>query len=349
MKECGRRWGKRPQNDFLVMQNLIDPHQRVINYLRISITDRCNLRCRYCMPKEGVSKFGRSEILHYEEILLLSALAVKKGITKIRLTGGEPLVRREVVKLIQHLSQLKGIQDLSLTTNGILLEAFAPALIESGLRRINISMDSLKPEKYREITRGGDLSRVWAGIKKAQQVKISPIKINVVAIAGFNDMEILDFARLTIDNPFQIRFIEFMPIGSSIEWKLQNYITSDAIKQRIESFQPLIPVENNKNGANGPARLFKFFGALGEIGFISPISDHFCNSCNRLRITADGKLKTCLFSDAETDLKPFLRPHRREKELEKKIDEAISAKPLRHDPLEGVMKRCQRPMVKIGG
>jgi cyclic pyranopterin phosphate synthase len=331
------------------MKALLDFHNRRINYLRISITDRCNLRCHYCMPKEGVSQFGHSEILRYEEILRLAALAVQKGITKIRITGGEPLVRKDAVQLIQQLSQLKGVQDLSLTTNAILLEEFAPALFQAGLKRVNISMDSLSPEKYREITRGGDLSRVWAGVEAARRAGLSPIKINVVAITGFNDGEILEFARLTMQDPFQVRFIEFMPIGVSSEWSPERYLSSREIKRRIESVYPLIPLNGGVNDHGGPARLFKFPGARGEIGFISPISDHFCNSCNRLRLTPDGKLKTCLFSEEEMDLKQLLRSGCSDEELGRKLDEAISTKPLRHGAIGGLMKRCHRPMVKIGG
>jgi cyclic pyranopterin phosphate synthase len=331
------------------MKALLDFHNRRINYLRISITDRCNLRCHYCMPKEGVSQFGHSEILRYEEILRLAALAVQKGITKIRITGGEPLVRKDAVQLIQQLSQLKGVQDLSLTTNAILLEEFAPALFQAGLKRVNISMDSLSPEKYREITRGGDLSRVWAGVEAARRAGLSPIKINVVAITGFNDAEVLEFARLTMQDPFQVRFIEFMPIGVSSEWSPERYLSSREIKRRIESVYPLIPLNGGVNDHGGPARLFKFPGARGEIGFISPISDHFCNSCNRLRLTPDGKLKTCLFSEEEMDLKQLLRSGCSDEELGRKLDEAISTKPLRHGAIGGLMKRCHRPMVKIGG
>ena len=331
------------------MNRLIDFHNRRINYLRISITDRCNLRCRYCMPKEGISQFGHAEILGYEEVLRLSALALKKGVTKIRITGGEPLVRKDAVQLVHQISQLSGLQDLSITTNGILLEEFAPALFRAGLRRVNVSMDSLNPEKYRVITRGGDLSRVWAGIKAARLAGIFPIKINVVAIAGFNDLEILEFSRLTMEDPYQVRFIEFMPLGDSIEWSPERCLPTGEIKRRIETFSPLIPLENGTNGHDGPARLFKLPGAAGEVGFISPVSDHFCGSCNRLRLTADGKLKTCLFSDEETDLKGLLRSGCSDEELEKKLDEAISTKPLRHGSMAAVMKRCHRPMVKIGG
>jgi len=333
----------------MVMKKLIDPHNRPINYLRISITDRCNLRCRYCMPIEGVSKFGHSEILSYEEILRLAKLAVQKGITKIRITGGEPLVRKDAVSLIQRLSALPGVQDLSMTTNGILLGEYAVSLRQAGLKRINISMDSLDPEKYREITRGGELSRVWEGIKAAERAGLSPIKINVVAIARFNDQEILDFARLTRENPFQIRFIEYMPVGSSSDWKAEDSLPAEEIKRRIQEREPLFPLNHDRRSYDGPARLFKLSGAAGALGFISPLSDHFCAFCNRLRLTADGKLKTCLFTDTETDIKSCLRSAGSDEVLSKMIDEAISQKPLRHGFTGGPIKRCHRPMVKIGG
>ena len=331
------------------MNSLIDIHNRRINYLRISITDRCNLRCRYCMPREGVSQFGPSEILSYEEILRLAALAVKRGINKVRITGGEPLVRRDVVHLIREISRLEGIRDLSMTTNGLFLHDFAQDLFRAGLKRVNISMDSLDPQRYREITRGGNLNQVWDGIAAARRVGIFPIKINVVAIAGFNDLEIVDFARLTIQEPFQVRFIEYMPIGLLNEWKPEHCISCQEIKTQIERISPLIPLEEGENGHGGPARLFKFPGAAGEIGFISPVSEHFCRSCNRLRLTADGKLKTCLFAEESTDLKPLLRSGASDLELGKKLDEALLKKPLHHGPLGGVMKRCHLPMVKIGG
>ncbi len=331
------------------MNGLVDPHNRRINYLRISITDRCNLRCRYCMPKEGVSKFGHSEILSYEEILRLAGLAVKRGIDKVRITGGEPLVRKGVVDLIEKLSRFPGVRDLSMTTNAVLLREFARDLRRAGLKRINISMDSLDPRKYREITRGGDLNQVWEGIGAARREGIQPIKINVVVIAGFNDGEIEDFARLTLKEPFQVRYIEFMPIGEGSEWKPEHCISCREIKERMERTSPLLHLTESGNGHGGPARLFKLPGAAGEIGFISPVSDHFCGSCNRLRLTADGKLKTCLFSEALTDLKPLLRSGAADRELERKLDEALLTKPPHHGPMGGVMKRCHLPMVKIGG
>jgi cyclic pyranopterin phosphate synthase len=331
------------------MKGLVDPHNRHLNYLRISITDRCNLRCRYCMPKEGVSQFGHSEILSYEEILRLAGLAVKRGIDKVRITGGEPLVRKGVVGLVEKLSGLPGVRDLSMTTNAILLREFARDLRRAGLTRVNISMDSLDPGKYREITRGGKLNQVWEGIETARREGMNPIKINVVVIAAFNDGEIEDFVHLTRKEPFQVRFIEFMPIGAGSEWKPENCISCREIKDRIERTSPLVPLTESGNGHGGPARLFKLPGAAGEIGFISPVSEHFCGSCNRLRLTADGKLRTCLFSEASTDLKTLLRSGATDQELERTLDEALLSKPSHHGPMGGVMKRCHLPMVKIGG
>ena len=301
------------------------------------------------MPPEGIPQIPHSEILSYEEILRLARVAVKRGITKVRITGGEPLVRKGVVHLIQQLSTLPGLQDISMTTNGILLREFASSLFQAGLRRINISMDSLNPDKYREITRGGELSRVWEGIRAARRAGIAPIKINVVAISGWNDTEILDFARLTLQEPLQVRFIEFMPVGFSSDWKEERCIAGEEIKRRLAAFHPLEPVKKEWNGHDGPARIFKFPGSAGEIGLISPISDHFCASCNRLRLTADGKLRTCLFSDEETDLKPLLRSSCTERDLAEKLDEALLKKPFRHGMVEGSRKGCHRPMVKIGG
>jgi len=331
------------------MNALIDAHNRKINYLRISITDRCNLRCQYCMPQEGVSQFGHAEVLRYEEIRRIAAIAARRGISKIRITGGEPLVRKDVVQLVDHLARIEGIRDLSMTTNGVLLEKFAGDLRQAGLRRVNISMDSLDPDKYRRITRGGDLSRVWAGIAAARGAGLNPIKINIVAIAGLNDDEILDFARLTMDSDLQVRFIEFMPIGESSEWHPEQSIPAGEVRKRIDSLAPLTPFENGRDSSDGPARLFKLPGALGSIGLISPVSDHFCTSCNRLRLTADGKLKTCLFSDEEVDLKCLIRSGDSDETLEKIMTQAISRKPLRHGTIIAGMKRCQRPMVKIGG
>jgi cyclic pyranopterin phosphate synthase len=287
------------------MVKLVDQYNRNINYLRISVTDRCNLRCIYCMPMEGIDLRETSEILTYEELCEIARVATLKGISKIRLTGGEPLVRKDLVKFIGMLSQLPGLTDLSITTNAILLKEFAQTLYNAGLKRINVSLDSLQEERYRDITRGGDLKRVWEGIEAAANAGISPIKINVVVIRGLNDDELIDFARLSLKHPYQIRFIEYMPVGVSNGWEKEKYLSYEAMLKTIETFLPLVPVQ--EPAKSGPAKIYRFQESKGEIGFITPLSQHFCQTCNRLRLTADGKLRTCLFSDEEIDLKSALR------------------------------------------
>lgn len=329
------------------MSELVDTHNRRINYLRISVTDRCNLRCFYCMPVEGVSVIGHDEILRYEEILRIARIAVAHGITKIRLTGGEPLVRRGIVELIQALRQLPGITDLSMTTNGILLAAYAEQLRAAGLDRLNISLDSLNPDRFRTITRGGDLGAVLAGITKAKEMGFAPIKINVVAMRGINDDEFADFARLTFERPVHIRFIEYMPVGFSHQWDQSHFIPATEIQKRLAPLGTL--VEDQVPGHNGPARMFRFENSVGKIGFITALSNHFCSTCNRLRLTADGRLRTCLFSDDETDLKTPLRNGCDDADLGRIIDAAIASKPMRHRVLEPSFKKCARCMSSIGG
>jgi cyclic pyranopterin phosphate synthase len=298
------------------------------------------------MPKEGISGLGHFDILSYEEILRIAQVAVKKGISKIRLTGGEPLIRKNLIFFMDSLTRLQGIEDLSLTTNGVLLNEYAASLWSSGLRRLNISMDSLIPENYRRITRGGELALLWKGIHKSLSIGFHPIKINVVAIKGFNDNEILDFAKLTLSFPFEVRFIELMPIGNP-SWSKEDFIPSKEIKEIIESAFPVIALDTGRT--NGPAQIYKIEGALGQIGIISPMSDHFCDYCNRLRVTADGKLRTCLFSDSEIDLKTPLRSGCSDEKLEALIEEGIMKKPRRHGLKEDLLKKCFRPMSTIGG
>ncbi|MCX8043428.1 MAG: GTP 3',8-cyclase MoaA [Desulfobacterota bacterium] len=329
------------------MQKLIDSYNRPINYLRMSVTDRCNLRCIYCMPREGVSAIGHDEILRYEELIRIARVAASRGITKIRITGGEPLVRRNIVAFIAQLSRLPGITDLSMTTNGILLHRYAEQLRAAGLNRLNISLDSLDPDRYRAITRGGNLSLVLAGIRKAREVGFAPIKINVVAMRGINDDEFVAFARLTLDRPIDIRFIEFMPVGASTPWEHERFISAPEIEERIGTIGTL--TEEPLPGQHGPARMYRLDQAQGRIGFITALSNHFCSACNRLRLTADGKLRTCLFSDDEIDLKTLLRNGCSDQELEHRIAAAIAAKPLRHRALEPAFKKCMRTMSSIGG
>jgi len=327
---------------------LLDSYKRRLNYLRISLTDRCNLRCVYCMPEQGVPRIFHEDILTYEELLRLAHLSVGLGIEKIRLTGGEPLVRKNLMEFISNLKNIPGIQDISLTTNGVLLAGQAQALWQTGVKRINISLDSLDREKFSRITRFDYYDQVWEGIQEAERIGFSPIKINVVAMRGINDDEILDFGRLSIEKPYHVRFIEFMPVGEENGWKAERFISSEETLQKLQTLGPLYPV--NGRGLDGPAKRMAFAGAKGEIGLISPISEHFCPSCNRLRLTAEGLLRVCLFSDHNTDLRTPLRQGASDEQLEAVIQEAILQKPKEHPiQLSPIPRKCQRQMSKIGG
>ena len=329
-------------------QKLIDSYNRPIDYLRISVTDRCNLRCVYCMPSEGIALMNADNILRYEELMRIAAIAVKHGITKIRITGGEPLVRKGIVEFIEELAKLKGIIDLSLTTNGVLLKEFAPSLKRAGLTRVNVSLDSLNKERFHKITRGDFLENVMDGLEEAERAGLSPVKINCVVIKGFNDDEILDFALLTKKKPFHIRFIEYMPFEVEAAWDRDKCISASQIMEKINSLQNLIPLENPEK-RTGPARRYKFIDGIGEIGFINPVSDHFCGTCNRLRLTADGKIRTCLFSDAELDIKAAIRNGCTDREIEDLLFRAVKEKPERHRINDNIFKKCSRTMNFIGG
>ncbi len=330
---------------------MLDGYNREINYLRVSITDRCNLRCSYCMPREGISQIGHDDILRYEEILRIVRVAVGMGISKVRLTGGEPLVRRGVVDFISSLASMEGLNDISLTTNGTLLEAFAAQLFAAGMKRINISLDSLNAEKYAHITRGGDLSTVLAGIAAVHRLGFAPIKINTVAIKGFNEDEILDFAKLSFLKPFQIRFIEFMTIGKAALDASNQYLSNAVIREIISRHHHLEPVNGKRNSMDGPAQIYRIAEGAGEIGFISPLSHKFCHACNRLRLTAEGHLRICLLSDEEVDLKGPLRRGCTDADLTDLIKGAVTKKPLQHDIScdEGHRKKCMTDMSYIGG
>lgn len=328
-----------------------DKFEREINYLRVSITDRCNLHCTYCRPKEGFSLQGHDDILRYEEIIRIVSVAVKMGLTKVRITGGEPLVRRGFIDFIASLKRISGLQDISLTTNGILLEEFAQNIFNAGIRRINISLDSLNKNKYFRITNGGNLEAVLRGIAKAEEVGFSPIKINTVAIKGFNDDEVLEFAQLALKKPFQVRFIELMPVGQANSDHSEDYLPATQLMQTISNRYELEKITGKKNQADGPATIFRIKGGRGEIGFISPVSGHFCATCNRLRLTADGKLLSCLLKEDEIDLKKALRENCDDTELKKYIREAILLKPKQHDLActQEHLKKCHRNMSAIGG
>ncbi len=328
-----------------------DGYNRDINYLRLSVTDRCNLRCRYCLPKEGLSLMGREDILAYEELLKIVAAAVETGISKIRITGGEPLVRKGIIEFISHLREIEGIKDISLTTNGILLASFAEAIYRAGIKRINISLDSLRKEKYRRITGGGDLDAVLEGIEEARRLGFSPIKINAVVVKGFNDDEILDFAGLAVSEPFQVRFIELMPLGEKTATDNGNYLSNEIVHKTITGKYLLEPLARDDAGTDGPARIYKISGGRGEIGFISPLSHNFCHLCNRLRLTSQGRLLSCLLYPEEIDLKGPLRAGCTGEELAFLIRRAVMVKPVKHQIScdRADLKKCRREMSKIGG
>jgi len=324
-----------------------DTFQRNINYLRISVTDKCNLRCVYCMPEEGVRLTGHEEILRLEEIVEIVRSAVLTGIRKVRFTGGEPLVRKGITQLIKMVSEIPEIDDIALTTNGILLPEMAAGLKAAGLQRVNISLDTLSPEKFARITRGGRLNGVWLGIEAALKAGFDPVKINTVVMRGFNEDEVMDFVDLTRKMPLHVRFIELMPIGASESWALDGFIPTAELIETIRTRQEIVP-EKGVAG-NGPARYYRIPGAPGTIGFISPISDHFCARCNRLRLTAEGQLRPCLQSPGEIDLKTPLRNGASRLELANIIKLAVNSKPEKHNMQQSGWGGNRRMMTQIGG
>ena len=326
---------------------LIDQYKRQLNYLRISVTDRCNLRCIYCMPGAGITKLKREEILSYEEILRLSVIASMLGITKIRLTGGDPLARRGLCDFIPKLTSIKGINEVTLTTNGVCLEENLDKIKAGGIKRLNISLDSLKRDKYARITGYDGLEKVKNGIFKAWKMGFDPIKINVVVLKGINDDEILDLAQLAVEYPFHIRFIEYMPIGEFEQGKSLHHIPSEMIKELLKPLGELIPVEKSKN--DGPSERFKLGHGPGEIGFISALSHHFCNTCNRLRLTAKGSLRPCLLYNREVDIKGPLRKGASDDELAGIFLEAARNKPHHHALKEENSLSLPAHMSAIGG
>ena len=326
------------------MTGLSDSFQRPIDYLRISVTDRCNLRCIYCMPAEGVRLMSHGDILSYEEIYAVAEAAAELGISKVRITGGDPLVRAGLPKLVQMLAQIDTIDDISLTTNGVLLARYAAELKQAGLRRVNVSLDTLKPDKFEYITRSSSLGDVLKGINVAGSVGLNPIKINVVVMSGVNDDELLDFAAKTITEEWHVRFIEYMPFGESTG--ASSFVSVSDIMQRLEVLGKLEPCLHKMG--NGPAKYFRLPKAKGTVGFITPVSEHFCFRCNRLRLTADGKLRPCLLSKDEIDLRQSLRNGMSSEELKRLIKEAVANKPLRHHLAEGCVPQ-DRPFSQVGG
>jgi len=305
---------------------LIDSHGRSINYLRMSVTDRCNMRCFYCMPKDGVIDKGHHAILSYEELLLIAETAVGLGVEKIRITGGEPLVRNGIVGFLSRLALIPDLRNLALSTNGLLLTRMAADLYSSGVQRLNVSLDSLNAETFASITRGGDLKKVMAGLDAAEKAGFPPPKINVVIMRGVNDGEILDFAGLTLSRGNSVRFIEYMPALKEDEWQ-RYYISGREILERITTRHTLEALD--KDHLAGPSQDYRIPGALGSIGIITAVSGHFCRDCNRIRVTSTGQAKGCLFANSDTDLIPWLRPPDPQG-LVLVLKEIVSNKPERH-------------------
>jgi cyclic pyranopterin phosphate synthase len=331
------------------MEPLVDSYGRRIKSMRISITDKCNFRCIYCMPAEGLSWLPKTEILSYEEIERVARVAVSIGIEQIRLTGGEPLVRRDVPELIRLLHRIEGLRSLSLTTNGLLLKQQARGLAEAGLTRINVSIDSLIREKFAHITRRDQLDRVLEGLTELEHYpSIFPIKVNAVAIRSFSEEEVLDFVSLARRKAYLVRWIEFMPLDADQVWRKEDILTGKEIKKMIEAeYGPLIPITTADRSET--ARRYTFSDGIGEIGFINPVSEPFCASCDRIRLTADGQLRTCLFATEETDLRSIIRSGADDETLAYALHQAVRHKELKHFIGDKQFKRANRSMSMIGG
>ena len=331
------------------MQPLVDSYGRRIKSMRISITDKCNFRCTYCMPAEGLPWLKKAEILSYEEIERVARVAVSIGIEQIRLTGGEPLVRRDVPELVRMLRQIEGLRSLSITTNGILLKHLAGPLAEAGLTRINVSLDSLMREKFTKITRRDQLSHVLEGLEELEQhPSIHPIKINAVAIRGFSEEEVLDFVLLARRKPYVMRWIEFMPLDADQAWRKEDILAGGEIKAIIEAaYGPLVQIKTGDPSET--ARRYTFSDGIGEVGFINPVSEPFCATCDRIRLTADGQLRTCLFATEETDLRAVVRSTTDDEAIATTIRNAVWHKELKHYIGDKRFKRANRSMSMIGG
>lgn len=320
---------------------MIDQYDRKINYLRLSVTDLCNLKCKYCMPIDGIDKKCHSEILRIEDYLKIVKVSTDIGIDKVRLTGGEPLVRGGIIELISKISKIDAIKDIAMTTNGLLLKKNAQKLKDAGLKRLNISLDTMNPIKYSEITRGGNVEEVLSGIKEAKRIGLVPIKLNVVVINGFNTDEISDFIDYA-DDDVEVRFIELMPIGEASNWNKEKFISNDELYEQYKNI-----LVDDLEYSNGPAKYYRKKETNGKIGFINPISHHFCNKCNRIRVTPDGKLKTCLHSNEEVDLREAINLS--EEKLKQLLINSINNKPERHHLNDEGFEPISRSMNCIGG
>jgi cyclic pyranopterin phosphate synthase len=326
---------------------LVDSWGREIRSVRVSVTDKCNFRCRYCMPAEGLEWLPQTEVLSFEEIQRLVRLLAAMGVDEVRLTGGEPLVRRDVPVLVEQLARIDGVRDLSLTTNGVLLDRLAAPLVAAGLRRINVSLDSLSHVRFAEITRRDALDRVLAGLAEAERYpELRPIKVNCVAVRGFTEAEVPALAELARRKPYVVRFIEFMPLDADEAWREDDVLTGGEIRALIEERWPLVEIPAKTSST---ARRFRFADGAGEIGFVNPVSEPFCSACDRIRLTADGKLRTCLFSRREWDLKAPLRSGASDVELERLLRSAVAHKELKHRINEPGFVRASRSMSQIGG
>ena len=324
----------------------IDQYGRRIHYLRISLTDHCNLRCIYCMPEDIVFR-PNANLMQDDEIITLVNLFVQLGFDKFRLTGGEPTVRSHIVDLVRDIAGIPGVHNLTMTTNGVLLDQLAKPLAEAGLQRVNISVDTLNPQKFRHLTRWGSLDKVLAGIQMAEQAGLTPIKLNTVVMRDTNETEIVDLARLTLRNSWQVRFIEMMPFASSADFQISRMVTADEMIQLIEAeLGDLQPI--NDGQLDGEARTYQLSGARGTLGFIASVSQPFCASCTRLRLTADGRLRLCLLRESEVDLLTPLRAGASMEELRQLIQDGIWNKPWGHSLDEGLIP-LNRAMSEIGG
>jgi cyclic pyranopterin phosphate synthase len=326
---------------------LADAFSRPITYLRVSVTDRCNLRCLYCMPEAGLPWIPKTDVLTFEEIERIVRAAASVGVTSIRLTGGEPLVRRDLARLVARLAAIPGIDDISLSTNGLLLAEQAADLARAGLRRVNVSLDSLRPDRFEAIARRPGLDRVLAGIDAAAAAGLGPIKLNCVVMRGRNDDELLDFADLTRSRAIYVRFIEVMPVVENAADQADSYLSAEEIVARIAACEALAPVAGP--GGNGPARYFAFAGAAGAVGVISPLSHDYCERCNRVRLSADGRLRLCLFGDYEIDLRTPLRAGAGLEELASLLRGGMLIKPERHHLKLGEAGSRMRAFSEIGG
>ncbi len=324
----------------------IDRFGRNIHYLRISLTDHCNLRCIYCMTEDQTFR-PNPELMQDDEILLLTRLFASLGFDKIRLTGGEPTVRAHVVDLVRGIASTEGIRSVSMTTNGILLKKLAQPLADAGLQRVNVSIDTLDPKKFHRLTRWGKLADVWEGVLAAEQAGLTPIKLNAVVVKGYNEDDVVDLARLTLDHPWQIRFIEMMPFADVTDVQTSQVITAAEIQERIEDSLGDMQVSNNGR-LDGEARVFHLPGAQGDVGFISSVTHPFCDACTRARLTADGRLRLCLLREKEVDLLTPLRAGASPDELRQLLLDGVWHKPWGHGLADGVIP-LNRAMNEIGG